>query len=199
MDVADPVVGLDVRAQAEGGAVEARGVEAGLAQQGVGLDPGPLDDLVLEQPMDDDHVRPEQLLPAGDLLDDRLAVVDDELEVEVRDPAAGVALARRRLPDVAPAAAEAEVAALDGVEQQRPVDGLADGVGERRVALELGQPEAGAEGGDHRADEVGEDVLGVVELDVGEVAGVAGDVGDEERRGLGGCHRHHCTAAPSRR
>ena len=63
----------------------------------------------------------------------------------------------------------------------------------------LASRKPGTEGGDHGADEVGEDVLGVVELDVGEVARVAGDVGDEERRGLGGCHRHHCTAAPSRR
>ena len=86
--------------------------------------PSRLDDVVLEQPVDDDHVRPQQLLPAGDLLDDRHAVVDDELEVEVRDPGAGVALARGRLADVAPAPAEAEVAALDGVEQHRPVDSL---------------------------------------------------------------------------
>ena len=122
--------------------------------------------------MDDDHVRSEQLLPARDLLDDRLAVVDDELEVEVGDPAAGVALARGRLADVSPTTTEAEVAALDGVQQHRPVDGLADGVGEGRVALELGQPEAGPQGGDHGADEVGEDVLGVIELDVGEIPGV---------------------------
>ena len=136
--------------------------------------------------MDDDHVRAEQLLAAGDLLDDRLPVVDDELEVEVRDPAARVALARGGLPDVATAAPEPEVAALDGVEQQRAVDRLAEGVRERRVALELGQPEAGPEGRDDRADEVGQDVLRVIELDVREVARVPGDVGDQERGGLGG-------------
>ena len=67
---------------------------------------------------------PSELLPAGDLLLDRRAVVDDELEVEVRDPDARVALARRRLADVAAAPAEPEVAALDGVEEHRAVDRL---------------------------------------------------------------------------
>ena len=102
----------------------AGGVDAGLADQRVGVDAQSLDDLVLEQPVDDDHVGPEQLLAAGDLLEDRDAVVDDELEVEVRDPRAGVALAGRRLADVAAAPAEPEVAALDGVEEHRPVDRL---------------------------------------------------------------------------
>jgi hypothetical protein len=41
-----------------------------------------------------------------------------------------------------------------------------------------------------RADEVREDVLGVIQLDVGEVAGVPGDVGDQETRGLGGPVSH---------
>ena len=84
--LADPVVGLGVLAHAERGRVEAGGVDARLAEQRVGVDAQLLDDLVLEQPVDDDHVRPEQLLPAGDLLLDRDAVVDDELEVEVGDP-----------------------------------------------------------------------------------------------------------------
>ena len=64
--------------------------------------------------------------------------------------------------------------------------------GEGRVAFELGQPEVRPERRDDGADEVGQDVLRVVELDVGEVAGVAGDVGDQEAGGLrGGGHRRH--------
>ena len=114
------------------------------------------------------------------------AVVDDELEVEVGDPAARVALARRRLADVAPPPAEAEVAALDGVEQHRAVDRLGRHPGERGVAFELGQPEVRPERRHDRADEVGQDVLRVIELDVGEVAGVAGDVRDQEAGGLRG-------------
>ena len=72
--------------------------------------------------MDDDHVRPEELLAAGDLLEDGLAVMDDELEVEIGDPGAGVALAGRCLADVTAAPAEPEVAALDRVEKHRAVD-----------------------------------------------------------------------------
>ena len=132
-------------AHAERGRVEVGGIDARLADQGVGIDAQLLDDLVLQQPVDDDHVRPEELLPAGDLLEDGGAVVDDELEVEIGDPGARVALAGGRLADVAAAPAEPEVAALDRVEEHRPVDLLGGRKGERGVALELGQPEVGPE------------------------------------------------------
>jgi hypothetical protein len=81
-----------------------------LREQRVGPDPEPLRDLVLEQPVDDDDVGAEQLLVAGDPLADRDAVVADELEVEVRDPQAGVARAGRGLADIPAPAAEPEVA-----------------------------------------------------------------------------------------
>ena len=129
------------RAHPERGRVDVAGVDAGLAEERVGRDAQRLDDLVLEQPVDDDHVRPEELLAAGDRLLDRRAVMDHELEVEVRDPDAGVALARGRLADVPAAPAEAEVAALDRVEQHRAVDPVGGHEREGGVTLELGQPE----------------------------------------------------------
>lgn len=52
------------------------------------------------------------------------------------------------------------------------------------VAFELGQSEAGLEGGDDHTQEIREDVVGMLQLDIGEIAGVAGDVGDEEASGL---------------
>ena len=118
------------------------------------------------------------------------------LRFEVRDADARVALTRRRLADVAPPSPEAEVAAFDGVEQHRAVDRLGGHEGERGVALELGQPEVRPKRRDDRADEVGEDVLRVVELDVGEVARVAGDVGDQEAGLLGGWG-HPATIRPA--
>ena len=60
------------------------------------------------------------------------------------------------------------------------------------------EPEAGPEGGDDRADQVGEDVLGVIELDVGEVAGVAGDIRDQEAGRLRGEHQSSTGVAASR-
>ena len=131
-------------AHAEGDGVEAGGIDARLAEQGVGGDAELLDDLVLEQPMDDDHVRADQLALTGDLVFDGAAVMDHELEVEIGDPRAGVALAGRRLADVAPTTPEAEIAALDGVEQHRAVDRLGGHRHERGVAFELGQPEVGS-------------------------------------------------------
>ena len=123
---------------------------------------------------------PSELLTAGDLLHDGGAVVDDELEVEVRDPDASVALARGGLADVAAPPAKPEVAALDRVEEHRPVDLLSRREHERSIALKLGQPEVGPQRGDDHADEVREDVLRVVQLNVGEVAGISGDIGDQE-------------------
>ena len=68
--------------------------------------------------MDDDDVGAEELVAAGDALAKDRAVMDDELQVEVGDAHAGVAFARRRLAHVATPPPEAEVAALDRVEQQ---------------------------------------------------------------------------------
>ena len=182
--VADPVVCLGVLAHAERRGVQIGGIDAPLGDQRVGVDAQPLDDLVLEQPVRDDHVGPEKLLAPRDRLLDRGAMMDDELEVEVRDPAARVALARCRLPDVAAAPAEPEVAPFDRVEEHGPVDPLDHREGEGGVALQLGQPEVGPQRRHDGTDQVREDVLCMVQLDVGEVAGVAGDVGDQEAGGL---------------
>ena len=73
--------------------VDVGGVDAGLGDERVGVDAKAFDDVVLEQSVDDDDVAPEELLAPGDPLDDGLAVMDDELQVEVRDAHAGVALA----------------------------------------------------------------------------------------------------------
>ena len=141
--------------------------------------------VVLEQPVDDDDVRAEQLLVTGDLLAQRQPVVGDELEVEVRNADACVALARGRLTNITPATTEAEVAALDRVEQHRPVDLLRRGEAEGGVALKLGQSETGPQRRDDRANQVGEDVLRVIDLDRREVLGIAADVGDQQADGLG--------------
>lgn len=80
-DLADPVVRLGVRLRPERGRVQPRRIDACLAEQRVSLDPRPLDDIVLEESMDDDDIGAKELLASGDALDDRLAVMDDELEV----------------------------------------------------------------------------------------------------------------------
>ena len=111
-------------------------------------------------------------------------MVNHELEIEIGDPSAGVALAGGRLLDVATAPPEPEITALDRVEKHRPIDLVGRHERERGVALELGEAEIGPERRDDRADEVREDVLCVAQLDVGEVARVSGDVGDQETGGL---------------
>ena len=56
---------------------------------------------------------------------------------------------------------------------------------ERGVAFELREAEIRLEAGHDRADQVGQDVLCVVDLDGRQVLGVAGDVGDEQADGFG--------------
>ena len=74
----------------------------------------------------------------------------------------------------------AKYIALDGVEQLRAVEALGDHVGEGRVALELGQSKGRLQRPDDGRHQVGQDVLGVIELGAGQIAGVAGDVGDQQ-------------------
>ena len=179
---ADMLIRLATRTHAERGHLDVHRVDTLLAEHRVGLDAGRCDDIVLQQPVGDDDVGPHQLLTAGDLLAQDRAMVDDELQVEVRDVHARVAFARGRLTHVAASPPEAKVAALDRVEQKRTVDLLSDREHERGVAFELGQPESGPQRGDDRSHQVCEDLLGVIELDAGEVARVARDVGDHGDR-----------------
>ena len=155
--------------------------------------------------MHDDHVGPEELLSAGDLLEDRLTVVNDELQVEVGDAHARRALGGRGLANVATAPPEPEIAALDRVQEHRAVDRLAGHDRECRIALQLREPEVWPKRGHDRADQVREDVLGVVQLDVGEIARIPGHVRDQQRCGLDGRehrdghYRSGVTGTPPRR
>jgi hypothetical protein len=124
------------------------------------------------------------------LLLDHLAVVDDELEIEIAHRGAGFALADRGLLDVAQAAAELEIGRLDRILQHRAVDLRGHRVDESGVALELGQAEGRPQALDHGVHEVGDDVLGVVEFDPGKKARIAGDIGDDEAGGFR--LRKHC-------
>ena len=67
----------------------------------------------------------------------------------------------------------------------RPVELRRDEIDEGCVPFELRQLERRAEGAHDRVDQVGQDVLGVIELDPGEITGVAGDVSDDETCGFG--------------
>src|SRR4029079_14063540 len=78
------------------------------------------------------------------------------------------------------------IAALDRVEQHRAVDRLGRHLGQSGVALQVGGAKVRTKRRDDGADEVRQDVLRVVELDVGEMARVAGDVRDQEAGGLRG-------------
>ena len=192
LDGADVVL-LGVREHPEPRAVEPQCLDGFLREQRVGAEATLLDDVVLEQPMDGDDVAAGKVLPTTDGLADGLPGVDDELQVELRDEDARVALATRRLGDIAEAAAEGEVAGIDGVEELRTTHRGRRCEDEARIAFDGDQGERGRQAADHGLDQVGQDVLGVIELGAGEVARVAGDVGDQQDDGFGGAEHFPLT------
>jgi hypothetical protein len=142
-------------------------------------------DIVLQQAMNEDHVATDQfLLPGHDLLGDRSAM-GNEFEIKRRDEPAGIAFADRSLLDVTQPAAERKVCALDRVLQKRAVELRRGEIDEGRVPLELRELEWRAERPHDRVDQVGKDVLGMVEFDAGQIGGVAGDVSYDEARRFG--------------
>src|SRR5262249_2333232 len=108
-----------------------------------------------------------------------------EFEIKRRDETAGVAFADRCLLDVAQPPAEGEVRALDRVLQMRSVELRRGEIDEGRIPFELRELEWRAGGAHARVRPGGENVLGVVEFDPGQVTGVAGDVGYDEACGFG--------------
>ena len=135
--------------------------------------------------MDENDVASGELFSPAHLLLHHLAVMDDELEIEIAHRGAGLALTGRGLTNIAQPPAELEIGALDRVLQKRTVDLLGHCVNECGVALELGEAKRGPQSLHHRVHEIGDDVLRVLELDRREEAGVAGDIGDREIRCLG--------------
>ena len=145
-----------------------------------------------QQAVDDDDVRPGELVPAGDATPDEGAMVDEHLKVELGGQSARVAVAGRGLVDAPQSTPEGEVGRLDRVEQQGPVGASVLDEQEGRVTLELGQSERWLQPADDRLQEVTGDGRRVLDLAPRQVRGVAGQVGDDQEAGLGcRCHAAH--------
>ena len=138
---------------------------------------------------------PGELVAAGDPAAHVLAVVDEELEVQLRRTLAGVAVAGRRLVDAPEASPKGDVGGLDRVEEEGSLGPPVLDAQERGVALELRQPERRLQAPDDRLEQVARDRRRVLDLAPGEIRGVAGDVGDDQEAGLG-CRCHVRQARP---
>ena len=126
--------------------------------------------------MDENDIAPGELLSPAHLLLHHLAVMDDELEIEIAHRDAGLALAGRGLANVAQPSAEFEIGALDRVLQQRAVDLLGHRVDECGVALEFGEAKRGAQPFTTVSMKSAMMILRVVEFVRREEVGIAGDV-----------------------
>src|SRR6516164_8186168 len=160
--------------------VDAHSPDAGVAVKRIGAAANLLTHRVLEEPMDEDHVASGKLFAPGHLLLHHFAVMDDELEIKIAHCNAGFALASRCLLDVAQPTTELKIGRLDGILQERAVDLLGHGIDEGGIAFKLGKPERRPEALDHRVDEIGDNVLRVVEFDPRKKARIAGDIRDRE-------------------
>jgi len=114
------------------------------------------------------------------LLLDEGPAVREELQVQLGDPAARIALAARRHRDRPLPALEREVAGLEGRQEAVAVDEVAGVEAEDRVALELRQPQRAYQLPRDHSQQVREDVVRVLQLDPAEIAGVPADVGEDE-------------------
>ena len=190
-DDVDPLAMLD---QTLRDRIDAHGLDAGVGIERVGVAAQALVDGVLQQAVNEDDIATGEFLAATHPMLDELAIVADELEVEDLHLAAGAALAGCGLLDVAEPLAEGEVGRFDRVLKHRSIDLVADRVDKNRITLEFGEPERRAQAPQHRVHHVGDDVAGVVKLNVGEKTGVAGDISDHETGGFG--FRKHLAVPP---
>jgi hypothetical protein len=175
------------------GRVDAHLVDERLREQRVSPEARRLRDGVLEQSVGHDDVGPDQLAVAEDLVDRPLAVVHEELQRQVRDPPACVALAGRQALDRPLPKLEREVAALDHAKQVFTARvRLVGREAEHGVALELRQlHERPKLPHDHR-QQVREDVVRMLELHPSQVRAVPADVCERERSPFE-CHaRQRC-------
>jgi len=195
--LADVVVALAVPRQAERAT---GGCQERVGQERVGRGPERRADGVLEQAMNEDHVRADRLGTGRGLLQDEAPEMRDELQIEGADERAGRAGARRDPAHLLQAQLERDGAALDHVEQPLGVAEGRDGrVGEDGVALELDEAQRFAQARDHELGQLGDDAVGVLELGVREKRGVAGYVGDDEVAPLARPRRRHGQTTSLRR
>jgi hypothetical protein len=110
--------------------------------------------------------------------------VYDELEIEIGDAGAGIAGARGRLGHVASPATETEETAFDRIQKERSVELFNWRKDESSVTFQLGESKRGAQCRYDGPDQVGQDVLGMIELDASEISGVPRYVGDEKAKWL---------------
>src|ERR1700730_10369721 len=189
LNVANDVDGFLMLDQSLRRRVDAHRLDTGVAVKRICTTANLLAYRVLDEPVDEDHITSSKLFASAHLLLYHLAVVDDELEIQIAHRSASFALAARGLLDVTLAPAELEIGLLDRVLQERVVDRLADRVSESSIAFELSESEGWPQAFDHRVHEIGDNVLCVLDLGGGEEPRIAGDVGDDEA-GQFGLRKH---------
>jgi hypothetical protein len=117
-----------------------------------------------EPSLTEDDIAASEFLAASHLVPDELAMVADELEVEVLHLTASATLAGCCLLDVADPLTEGEVCRLDRILEARAVELFGDRINEGSIAFEFGEAERRTEHSYHRVHYIGNDVLSVVEF-----------------------------------
>src|SRR6266540_3522305 len=102
--------------------------------------------------------------------------MDEQLQVQPRRQTARVAVTARGLVDASQSPPEGEVGGLDRVEEERAVRAPILDEEERRVTLELRQPERRSQPADDRLEEIAGDRGRVLDLAPREIRRVPGEV-----------------------
>lgn len=178
-DAADDVDLLAVIDEALRRVIDAQRLDAGLGVEGVGMRGDERRGAVLQKPMDHDQVAPGEFLTIGHLVADDLAAMAHGLEVEVLNPAAGLAGAGRGLPDLAKPPAKRHESRLGPILKPRTVHLVKRCHQKDGISLELCDAKGWTKRLHDRRQEVGNDVMGVIEFDGRQEPGVDGNVPDE--------------------
>ncbi len=161
---------------------QADGVGSLLCHQRVGLDAGGRRHRIFHQPVQADYLRPLQLGAPCHLLRRIGAVMQEELEIELTHIAARVARACRVQAHCAERIGEAAINALDGIQRELALRYVRVGqVGQRRIALQIGQDDRRLDLGEDALEQRIENSLRVLELRAREEHRVARDIGNEEK------------------
>ena len=158
-----------------------------LGDQRIGLDAGAFGHGVLHQPVQADHLRSLQLAASGQRLRGVDAVMQEEFEIELPHVAAGVTGAGGVEPHRRQRVGEAAIDPLDRIERKLRLRQAGIGqIGQRGVALQIGQHDRRLDLGEDALEQRIEHALGMLELRAGQEHGVAGNIGDQQKTLL--CH-----------
>ncbi len=138
-------------------------------------------DAVFDQAVNQVDIVSNQLVMIGNALNAKGSIVDEELQIEVGDVGAGVALAGVVENQSLDRFAERDVGVLDLLDERLPLEKvLPQAVADNGVAGQARDDQRRAGVLDQQLQQGGQRLLGVLQLGFAQVLRIPGDIGDQQ-------------------